>query len=387
LAIPSPVTVTTAPLNPPIINTTFARALNHSHIAHSTAKLLAMPVGWNEMDGYDEVFSTTDARATRVFNGPWVTRHLFKQWALGYSFSVGNPNNVLSGNAGCNAPGTGILNRVIPAQHPEMPWLYASEVKLLDGLGGWKNNPYVGFQDECGNVTAVPGTGYATSPIPMIAYYNYENGNDANSCVYAVTYTDRDYEILEQPDPVVGEMGRYVTRHGTYASKALTIPYPRLKFTDGSGEVPEQGIFIVGTEEVAYTWHQVPDIPWGAIQNCVGKVNSGDFDGFASYPTFTAGTLLCLAPERERKRMCTGRIGWQITFRFLYLNTGSCLLQRGHNYFPKVDASGNLTFVLATYDGTQTGRGLYDKADFTTLFQPVSPGNYQTATLSTTSCP
>src|SRR5438552_13218384 len=133
------------------------------------------------MDGYEEQWTPDSAQITRVFNGPWVTRQSFLFWALGSAWSTQDPN----------IPGQGILNRTLPAQDPEFPWLYAQSARLVRGLGAWTDSPYVGSQDECGNVARAGGTtpfGYVTIQLPKIAYFDPATGSDANSAVYAITY-------------------------------------------------------------------------------------------------------------------------------------------------------------------------------------------------------
>jgi hypothetical protein len=369
---------------PPLINGNFVPNVNLSHIAHYTSNALLPPAGWHEIDGYQEEWNQDSAQITRIFIGPWVTRQVFLFWALGASWSLQDPNN----------PNGGIIQRALPAQHPEFPWLYAQSARLLRGQGAWRDNPYVGPQDECGNIAQTGGIapiGYAAKPIPMIAYFDHETGSDANSAMYAVTYQPVDYEIRQTPDPIAGELSRFVTRSFNYASKAQTIPASRLYFTFGAGkkfQVPEPGVWIFNSQEITYTWHMVPDLPISAINNCLGKVNIAPFDGAPGYELYGPGTLLCLAPETVRKRGLTGRIYWDITYKFLHVDNGDQMTARGHNYFPYFNNLTNmLSFEHATLDGTETGQELFARTDFNQLFTVPAPQNYQTSTLPSTACP
>jgi len=368
-----------------ILNIQFNRLVNNSHVATFSSIQTGGPIwltppnnppsGWQEMDGYQEEFGIDASRATRLFVGPWITRYDFVQWALGWTFSIPSATN----------PGQGQLVRLLPAQHPEFPWLFAMHVKLVKGLGAWTNNPYVGAQDECGNVATDPVTGYAVNPIPMICYFDEATGLDTHSCLYAVDYEAVDYEIRDTSYLPNGEMSRWVTKSFTFSSKALSVPSNRLQFADGSGPIPEPGIQILGSQEWTYLWRQVPDVPWSAIQNSVGGVNNAPFDGDPGWPSFPTGTMLCLSPETIRHRGPTGRIVWDVAYKFLYFdpNPGG---PSGHNYFPKISGS-TLTWVLGTMDGTTTGQTLYPSVDLTKLFVPPAPQNYQTPTAPTSGCP
>ena len=374
----------------PLINTAFTPNVNLSHIAHYSGPNLAPPPGWHEYDGYQEEWNSDTAQATRVFIGPWVTRQQLLIWALGFSYSIPDPNNPPSANSN----GGGILIRTLPAQHPEFPWLYAQSARLVRGIGAWANSPYVGPQDSCGNIAQASGNlpkGYVANPLPMIAYFDQPTGSDANSAMYAVTYQPVDYEIRQTADPLAGELSRFVSRTFTFSSKAQIIPASRLYFTFGGGknfQVPEPGVWIFNAQEITYVWHDIPDLPLAAIGSCVGKVNSVPFDGAPGYDLYGPGTLLCLAPETRRKRNVVGRIVWDITYKFLHVDNGDATTSRGHNYFPYFNNLGNsLSFEHATLDGTDSGQELYARTDFNTLFTVPFPQNYQTSDLPTPNCP
>jgi hypothetical protein len=366
----------------PLKNTGFNGPLNHSHIANFATVTggptwltppSIPPAGWNDVDGYSEEFGVDQTSARRVFVGPWVTRYDFLAWALGYTYSVPNSSNAQQGQ----------LIRFLPAQHPEFPWLFATNVKLRDGYGAWTQNPYVGAQDECGNITTNPATGYATNPLPMIGYFDPATGSDALSCIYEVTYQALDYEVRDASYLPNGEMSRWVTKTVTFSNKAQQVPFGWLKWADGTAGAPtEPGLLIFGTMELTYRWRQVPDIPWLAIQNTVGTVNQANFDGDNGYPTFFPGTLLCQSPEVERHRGPTGRVMWDILYKFAFLPVG-------WNSFPRRDTSGSFLgyFPVVFGSGSQAGQPLYKPADFTQLFVPPAPSNYQTPTASSPGCP
>jgi hypothetical protein len=117
-----------------------------------------MPDGIHEVEGYKEVWESDGAatQATRIFDVPWRIRKLCVDWWLGYDF-----NYVPSLTGGYAPPPAGVsiddlvngitswsvvqpllggplggkISRIVPAQHPEFPWLYASRVELQEGKG------------------------------------------------------------------------------------------------------------------------------------------------------------------------------------------------------------------------------------------------------------
>jgi hypothetical protein len=122
-----------------------------------------------------------------------------------------------------------------------------------------------------------------------------------------------------------------------------------------------------------------PDVPIDAIKECGGKVNRAVFDPAVTLADGTligsesegypAGTLLMMTPgQRDRvPRTMRGKVGWELTYRFLYR-------PQGWNFFPARDGN----FYFATF--AASGKAFYDSADFGNLFtQPFPPVNYQSA--------
>ena len=114
------------------------------------AKENSRPQGIIEIEGYRESFRTEGGTsATRVFDVPWTQRKVFVDWALGHAVSLpmnpsgSNPYTAELGFGGGHSRGnavalalgfeTGYLSRIIPSQHPEMPWLYCTECDLQMG--------------------------------------------------------------------------------------------------------------------------------------------------------------------------------------------------------------------------------------------------------------
>jgi hypothetical protein len=156
-----------------------------------------------------------------------------------------------------------------------------------------------------------------------------------------VTFRKPPYEILTDAElallnPPITEAKRYVTREKAWAIQALPLAKvvgQQLLFTAGPYAglvIPEAGVLLQGTQQLVYTWHQVPDVPETAHRACLGRVNASQFDPVYGRPAYPPGTLLCQAPKVERKEMVTGRVAWEITYRFDYR-------PQGWNFFPGPD--------------------------------------------------
>lgn len=331
-----------------------------SGIGYNLAKHRAMPFGVSEVEGYKETFTADgEQQAIRVFDVNWYTRKAFVDWVLGYTESL---------------PDSSIyrLSRTIPAQHPEYPWMYASSIELVSGIGKHRENPHIVVRDGNNNIVTDVWLGQVNDRIPvsMIAYDDSEGL--AGLARYSVVYRPRDYTILTDDDMTASgwagnELSRYVSRTVTYAITTLPIPANTLQFTEGpynTRRIPEAGVRLFPTKELTYTWHQVPDVPDGAISDAQGLVNDGNFDGLGGAPTYPAETLLFQPPAVVRGRMVNGRVSWTIAYKFLYRPTG-------WNKFPAPDGN---DYRVGKIDALV--RGPYLVADFNLLFRPPTPKVY-----------
>lgn len=128
--------------------------------------------------------------------------------------------------------------------------------------------------------------------------------------------------------------------------------------------------------EVTYIWHQVPAsaLPLVAIANCMGKVNSTQFD------LFPAGTLLYENPGVRHYVSAVGQPTVDVTQRFTWMPRVArygTAVQRGWNWmltFLK-SASGVATphYDYREYKLNGTGANPFASADFTSLFRPDQP--------------
>lgn len=391
----------------PLLNNQLGGIDNSSNIGTDLAKLAQMPPGWVEIDGYKEHFLRDDTAAVRYFRGPWRGRQAFYEWCLGFSDVVVLPNNqqqafdeggrIVLGRGGIGGAGllgggggaiqvnpanqTPFLTRVPPAGHPEFTWLFAVGCELVRGDGAIRNNPTVFAQNPDGTRFLDPAG--LPVPVPMIEYFdNGRPGTDtALSAVVAVSYRNLEFEVRRDSDlaktPTQTELERNVVRRIDSSAGFLPLPSGIIKFYEGppgvkGNDIPQNANNIISfTSELLYGWIDVPDPPWVAISECVGKVNSVNFDGARGWPVYFPGTLLCESPKVERHRSPLGRISWDCWFRFLYRSAG-------WNKLPASKADGTEKgYYGVSYGGNPNNPGIYDATDLSQLFVPPPPVIYQ----------
>lgn len=354
---------------------------NQSGIGHDIAKIqsIPQPPPWTEVDGYKEHYRDGKLAVSRNYSVPWGKRPLFFEYMLGYSYSA--QSVVIGGGGGGPPPAPSFfLSRIVPAQDPERPWLYCRDVELVQPQGKWVDNTNVFAVDANGQVIVQDGNGNPIKPIhlPCVAYQDASGISDGLA-VYTATFMDVDYEIRNDQNPPLNpnvpvELGRWVSRKYTYASQNIPLANLKVVFAAGphAGQtIPEAGPGLILTgQDCVFEWHEVPDTPEAAFDLCVGSVNLQAFDGLNGYPQFPAGTLLCMAPAKQRFRSKVGRVYWEIKYHMLYKNTGTFANPRGWNYFPDIDGN----FYLATY---ANGTPIFPSADFNTLFEAPAPATYQ----------
>lgn len=395
----------------------YAGPRNDSEYTLNGAKFQARPDALEEIDGYRENFRGEDHYVTRCYQFPWSARGACLEWLLGYSTSSLDQSLIANDPATAASVQTWLdwisqappdptivlppaagwkLSRVIPAQDPDRPWLFASEWELLQGIGAWTD-------DRAGNrINGPDGIQVFINDEPLTAggITYFENPPDADNVVeegmakIRVTYRPRPYAVLDDAQMVArgkGELGRYLIRQEQYNVEAL--PLARLAATgkaplsycnppnglaaDGSDDpgdlagvaIPEAGIQLLPTSMLNYTWVDVPERPLTAYSLCVGKINADPFDGVGGSPTYPAQTLLCQPWQTKRTISPTGRVNWQITFKFLFH-------PQGWNRFPTSQGK----FLYATFSskkgGDPTAPTVYRTANFNSLFQVPPPVRY-----------
>lgn len=407
-----------------IVNAAGGSWRNDSEYTLDRAKLLDRPQDLEEIDGFRE---RSARETTRYYTIPWSQRIAAEEWLLGYSHTELIPGvqpkiadlqgAIWDAIAGFDstpdlAAPVARLRRVIPAQDPERPWLFAEECDLVEGRGAWVESPFVVprdaegvlLLDNSGEPLSAPAIHYVANDrhgyakfVQKVEDTEVAIGDDGEPeevevetentlgpsrefgdgvAVLRVVFRPRDYSVLSDErleDLGGGELRRYVRRYEDAGLEAL--PMARLaaaglvlKFAEGqyaSQAVPEAGVQQYPLATLTYEWVDCPDPPRAAYDSCLGKVNSENFDGFRGFPVFPPETLLCLPWKTQEKVTATGRICWSVKYRF-------CFRPQRWNRFP----AGDGRFYKATFGGGADGETVYKKADFNTLFLPRTPVLY-----------
>lgn len=196
---------------------------------------------------------------------------------------------------------------------------------------------------------------------------------------------------------------RNVTRVVHPTAEYLTLGFGRYRWAEGA--TPPKGNFLTGanigitvpSQEVVYTWHQVPRskprsdagppsyaVP-EAAKKAIGTVNKYDFDfNTDGTPKFPAGTLLLTAIEVKPYRWIHNYYYSDVTYKMRYFNAvrpgtfppEHYATPKGHNYFlytPQPQENNNFQnydYYLLTHDGEPTGIKVYQESDFKDLFRP-----------------
>lgn len=112
---------------------------------------------------------------------------------------------------------------------------------------------------------------------------------------------------------------------------------------------------IVPAIEHTITWAQVYWPPWGAIRQCLGKINAYDFAGAP------IGTLLFLGVEASHELTNAGLKAWSLEYKFTEKNNNPLdpLKSMGWNYFLRPDGANAGTFqvLLRTVPQVDLGGG------------------------------
>ena len=343
---------------------------NYSYIGHNAAKLQSRPPGVHVV-GCREKYSHDETLAWITYDSPWSVLPEFIRWALGFTTSILSPGS---------GAGIGQLSRILPDQHPEMPWLYADDLSMQGGMGILTPDLDSYAQDSDGSRLIVEGTSVL---LPNVYYADNQGTRLRDGLARVeVLYRALPYEIRTDAETYAAplkELTRYVERKPTYAIQAQQIPTTQVRFLTtaeslegapspyGGGLIPEAGVLVTSTQGLTYKWHKVPDIPETAIDACVGTVNTFAFDGLAGFGPYPAGHLLCQPPRVMRTRNCVGRVTWDIEYNFLFRPDAPW------NTFPASDGM----YYPVTFGGTSTGRKVYSETDFNLLFVAPEPRAYR----------
>lgn len=409
------------PLTITVDDAGYAGPRNDSEYTLNVAKFQARPDALEEIDGYREHFRSEDHYTTRCYQFPWSARGACLEWLLGYSInsldqsliatdataaaslqtwldwisqSPPDPTIVLPPAAGWK------MSRVIPAQDPNRPWLFASEWELLQGMGAWADDAANNVVDSGEPVRNPDGSLLLAGGITYFENPPDDHGEvEEGMAKIRVTYRPRPYAVLDDAQMIArgkGELGRYLIRDQQFNIEALPLAGlansggVKLKYCappsgvsadghdDPGGSPPngllgvpvgQPGIQLLPSSLLTYTWVDVPDLPWVAHGQCVGKINANPFDGVGAAPLYPPRTLLCQPWTTKRTISPTGRVSWQITFRFVFH-------PQGWNYYPTSQGK----FLYATFtdkvNGDPNAPVVYKSAPFETMFQIPPPKRY-----------
>jgi hypothetical protein len=280
----------------------------------------------------NEAFDNTMAEATRVFDVAWTDRLQACFQTLGF------PIRELVG-------GVPYIRRYLPEFHPEAPWLTATKIASVKGVGTR------GYQDI--DVSTVPAM--TMGDHKRIAKYAFAR--------ITVHYDFPSYDVLADTtqfqgstsdgtgppsgsgsggggavyDPThfaANEFYRFVTTELKPAAEYLSVPQSNgvgcLQWTNDPGPppvdnpaqdvshigVPFKGNVgqIIGNIDFKWTWHQIPFecLPMSVILDTLGRANS---DQFGNLPP---GSLLLLAVDLKRQNSPYGLRTWDIQYTARY---------------------------------------------------------------------
>jgi hypothetical protein len=267
------------------------------------------------------------------------------------------------------AGGVTYISRVTPHGYTGLtkadgtPFLYATAVNRIAGEGS----------------SSVTASGENTR-------YNADGGGvvdvQGDTCRLLVEYRSPLYDIVEDTDcigtapsplagyPDEGTLLRYVERYLEPAYRADRIPRGLFKTVEASPRVVLESLNKVhAAATLVYVHKMRPDVPYLAILNTTGRINSTAFDN----GRFPAGVLYCQPPRMRTYMSALGQRLYDFRFAFsLAYNVDASGTAQGWNgpYVQRNDAANKLDYTLLTTTGLSGGQKLYPAADFTKLFQP-----------------
>tara|TARA_B100000519_G_scaffold171024_1_gene157089 strand:+ start:40479 stop:41273 length:795 start_codon:yes stop_codon:yes gene_type:complete len=151
-----------------------------------------------------------------------------------------------------------------------------------------------------------------------------------------------------------------VTHTLDVSGEFLTMPSTGLKWQGEAKAIPNDDLQagkIIPQVEHSISWPDVLNVPYSAIRNCVGKVNSGNFFGAA------AESLLFVGAQIEKTVNSHGKRTYKVDYRFSERLLKHKNQSVGWNHFfdPK---TGNWRYLVTLKGGDK----MYDDANFKTLF-------------------
>lgn len=248
-------------------------------------KLWTQYVG-RDLKGVSGTCRRGQSDAVMVFIIQWSELANWIAGLLGYSYTQLNPRN-------------GSLRRVLPMQHPQLSFLFATQVHF-EPLGfGRVSNQTIGTTAD---------SGQSLGPWPNFDFAKL-----------TVTFSTLDYNILPDSkiivgDPIFGEQTRFVEKRGVGSVEILERQIGSFVFDPNATNAAVKNKPVtfgpgmpIAKKRLTYVWKDVPDVGFysgsgsddgGATVNidaCMGCVNSDAifgkgagtllFDGYEEIPT------------------------------------------------------------------------------------------------------
>lgn len=225
----------------------------------------------------------------------------------------------------------GRLNRQLPLAHPTFPWLFASSIESIRGVGA--------------PTKELASSALEAPPFPFYALYpQYE---------FMVTFTPRNYAVLKDASITLQNGQKWYSFDGTENANAfyaqewnrfcwydlsphpenITAQFGQMLFRTQSGSAPGNGVQFVGqprifinTQSVKIYWKQVPfryiDSSNSWIRKYIGTINQYDFwkwqAGELLYINYDYRMYTPPVPELETlNNVVTTQKLCDITFNFL----------------------------------------------------------------------
>jgi hypothetical protein len=371
-----------------------------------------------------------DVEITRRYKIPFSKFFEFRDYVLGYTFGDSEQDIVQDPLApgGARIVNLGLIKRVIPMQEPTNPHLYGSSCNIVSNAGTVCRQRYLNaaqmnqYQQALANPAIAPpdfsldfvSFGYDANNY-LSQSVNDINATDDGVCTVEVIFTARDYIIRTDANAVIAagvmnaganpprvnsEMTRWCAWSVKYAITALPLGriaesaasnQAPLVFSDPTAptapsifnaRIPEPGVILLPLATYHVRWTDVPYVNWRAVEAGVGKVNANPFGGTNNFPIFPAQTLLCQAPEiQEPKRSIRGAWMWTITWHLDYRESGWNKVLAGNGIFYNAGFQAVVNPTVANGginpDGTLVVNPVYKPFDFTFMFTPALPTQYE----------
>ena len=240
---------------------------------------------WESVEGYSEsADSEGNVTATRVLYCEWADRKDFCRALLGFS-RVGFAGSEI------------VLRRSLPEKHPDIPAMYCVRADMIGGKGTPQH------QHDSGLIA------FYAAALPA----NMLGGRPGGYAYFRTEWKMLPWDVKRDNEIGGDETARYVERTEIFSGESITLPGKCFRFSTviapaATGRTIPEGLpkLVLGGE-LHMKWMQIPSqdnrLPAGLranIRACVNRVNQTTFEGYDS------GTLLCLAPQIERKRSVIG---------------------------------------------------------------------------------